>query len=1120
MYHRAFTLDPTGCEYYMSMARALRRAGQLDEAARTFAMVCRVEPDSVDMHVEFGAFQVRVSCFAFAPPLPPTHPPLSPQLDHRRLAGAVSAYGKALALDPGCVQAALGLGRALELAGRPSEALAMLNRANASTVHPDLLCATGEAVCAEMEHRRRGRDSGGGGGPHRDGPTLVGSLVQGLEGSRLLEAVSDLVAQQVTSLHTAVLEYYPPEDPLPGAEGNTDTAVPPPPAEPEAKAAYARAAESALFADAMAAFSSCLELRPAHARARAGVCRALRLQRRHPEAVESAKEALAADAGCAEAYYQMGLTLLDPANAATNASGDGDAPLASDGLAALAACAELAPGHAAAQEALGRALAKRGRYVESISAFTTAAVQWPDFFEAYAGLGGSLRREARHAEAVGALKTALSLDPANARVWGELGAELRVMGKPGQAAQAFRASLEVAPGDHAVLYALGASLEEDGEYGQAIDAFASANRAVMRGRAAGDIDVDYTFRLGSARVRHFRTKHAALANGPPPAKSAAAPSPHDDVSPAVDPSEAAEATGKADLRRAVPELEAVLVHDPSHFAARRALATALHECGQRAAAVLEYEAVLRVAPDLTEVVLALAKCVLDSGRPVEAGKILSIHSRRRAAAAARTEATAVEAVFDAAPLGIDLAAQAIAGESRVVVSRVVPGSRGDAQGVAVGDVLREVAGYPVPEGTSTASVAAYISDSFPVAVSFLRRGGGGQKSSEAEDEEAVLAGAVGEVLRNQGHTDEAAECYRRGLSTTRPADPAMTVGLGTCLEARGKVGCEGAAFLSPSPHPPLLSPALLSTQLDDAVACYAAVVSTNPHHCAALYNLGGAVAVRGGEMDRALALLRKACAANPYDADARIGYAAVLAAGGAHRAALSNLRAACAVDPDHAEGRAQLGDSLVANRLPTEATAAYVDEDAAAAATSTTPACYCSCSCYYAFYFNALLRLRTNASLASPPSGTCTPSGSARATSRRTAGWPPRWPHAGARGRPRTPPSTRSSGPRRTLRRTWRWRWRCGRARSSRRRRRRARRRSRTTSGPTRRTASSATSTPRAAERPRPWRPTRRRSRSPRPTWPRTWASASRSRRRPGPRTPPSASSARAGASGRTWTRT
>jgi tetratricopeptide (TPR) repeat protein len=298
-----------------------------------------------------------------------------------------------------------------------------------------------------------------------------------------------------------------------------------------------------------------------------------------PAAEQTAREALALDAGNIEAHRVLGLIV-----AAYSESGEENAPDARAAEYVKEAIAHLekvaaTPGGATdlnVQYNLGRVYLRAGDTNKAIERLQGVVDQNPYSIQARLSLAQAFGAAERHDEAADALAPAVEDEP---RLASTLAQFYERAGKQAEATAAYEKALEANPKDLRALLAMSRAYSRAGEHEQAIDTLARAQALVPN-------DAGITAFLVQTYLQAKRYPEAAML-------SAEAQKKH-----------------KGDLRFT------------------RLHARALFETGDRSRAIALMESAMRSAPEDTASHLALADLYVDAGREADAVKMLDAAAQK------------------------------------------------------------------------------------------------------------------------------------------------------------------------------------------------------------------------------------------------------------------------------------------------------------------------------------------------------------------------------------------------------------------------------------------------------------------------------------------------------------
>jgi len=179
--------------------------------------------------------------------------------------------------------------------------------------------------------------------------------------------------------------------------------------------------------EAAAAYRTALAARPAELAWRCNLAALLSEAGRHEEAIRECEAALAVDADCCAALYNMTTSMLAL----------GRARAASD---LFTRCARLAPEDPRVQNNLGLARAADGEYQAAIECYDRALRLKPDYWRAFNNRAAAYIAMRRYELAVADSDRALALAPRYTRALLNRGAALRALGRGEEALAAFRAA--------------------------------------------------------------------------------------------------------------------------------------------------------------------------------------------------------------------------------------------------------------------------------------------------------------------------------------------------------------------------------------------------------------------------------------------------------------------------------------------------------------------------------------------------------------------------------------------------------------------------------------------------------------------------------------------------------
>ncbi len=154
---------------------------------------------------------------------------------------------------------------------------------------------------------------------------------------------------------------------------------------------------------------------------------------------------------------------------------------------------------------------------------------------------------------------------------------------------------------------------------------------------------------------------------------------------------------------------------------------------------------------------------------------------------------------------------------------------------------------------------------------------------------------LGDLLRKQGHIEEAMEHYHKAIEIN-PNYANAQYNLGIALAIKG--------------------------QFDEAIEHYRQAIQINPNFSEALNNLGAALAAQG-RFDQAIENYRKAIQSNPTNSEAQYNLGNALAAQGRFDEAIKNYRKAIQNNPNFSEAQYKLGNALAAQGRFNEAIENY-----------------------------------------------------------------------------------------------------------------------------------------------------------------------------------------------------
>jgi tetratricopeptide (TPR) repeat protein len=241
-------------------------------------------------------------------------------------------------------------------------------------------------------------------------------------------------------------------------------------------------------------FREAIRLRPGYTIARVNLTVALRKQGRKVEAVEAAREAVAADPGILT-YHGLAVALRDlgreeEAKAAHQEAARFTAQTSNDHFArgnalsslgrhdeAIAAHREailLNPESISALLNLGHELERMGAPDEAVTTYRQALKFKPDYGPAHNGIGVALSRLGRTEEAVAAYRDAVRCEPDDPVFRLNLAIALSRLGRWEESAAEFRAVVRLKPGYADAIYSLGIVLNKLERTDEAVDAYRQA----------------------------------------------------------------------------------------------------------------------------------------------------------------------------------------------------------------------------------------------------------------------------------------------------------------------------------------------------------------------------------------------------------------------------------------------------------------------------------------------------------------------------------------------------------------------------------------------------------------------------------------------------------------------
>jgi type II secretory pathway predicted ATPase ExeA/tetratricopeptide (TPR) repeat protein len=168
------------------------------------------------------------------------------------------------------------------------------------------------------------------------------------------------------------------------------------------------------------------------------------------EAIAAFREALALNPGYVDAFYNLGVSLLDKGQVAA-------------AIEALDRATELSPNDGQAQRALGIALRQSGDLARAAVSLQRAVELLPDDVFAVWHLASVLREAGDLEKAIEAFRKAIALKPEDAGLQQELGFSLRAAGRLPEATVALQKSIDLDSNLALAHYTLGVTLLEMGE---------------------------------------------------------------------------------------------------------------------------------------------------------------------------------------------------------------------------------------------------------------------------------------------------------------------------------------------------------------------------------------------------------------------------------------------------------------------------------------------------------------------------------------------------------------------------------------------------------------------------------------------------------------------------------
>jgi tetratricopeptide (TPR) repeat protein len=469
----------------LTLARALRQAGQDGPAEELLRRAVRARPQEVVLHYELGKlleeqrpprWAEAVECFAAARALRPelgealadalassgrirdglalyqqllTESPDNPWLHLRhgnalygqgRFKEAEAAHRAALRLQPDYAWAHTNLGNALSRQGRHKEAEAAYRAA--LRIQPDLAEAhnnLGNALSRQGRHQEAEAAYRAALRLNPDYPEAHNGL-----GALLYDHLHDSVKAEAAFREAIRLR-------------------------PDFSEAYTNLGNAlsrqGRHKEAEAAFREALRLNPDFAGAHLSLGNALHDQGRHQEAEAAFRAALRLNPDYPEAHNGLGALLYDHLHDSVKAE------------AAFREAIRLRPDFSEAHTNLGNALSRQGRHKEAEAAFREALRLNPDFAEAHNGLGALLCDHLHDSvKAEAAFREAIRLKPDSFEAHNNLGLALEQQGRYKEAEAAHREALRLNPDFAKAHYHLGNALSDQGRYAEAEAAYRAALR--------------------------------------------------------------------------------------------------------------------------------------------------------------------------------------------------------------------------------------------------------------------------------------------------------------------------------------------------------------------------------------------------------------------------------------------------------------------------------------------------------------------------------------------------------------------------------------------------------------------------------------------------------------------
>ena len=244
--------------------------------------------------------------------------------------------------------------------------------------------------------------------------------------------------------------------------------------------------------EAIAEYRKAVELDPKCAQYHGGLGNALRMQKNPQEAIAEYRKAVELDPKLARIYRDLGELLHDEMREYGKAEE------------AFRKAIELKPRDAVAHCYLGSSLCEQGKFPEAIDAYHKAIELDPKSAAAYNHLGYALLQQNKLDEALAAFRSAIELDPKDAYAYFNLGITLKDQKKWDEAVAAFRKGIELDPKERDAYIYLGVILCNNlRDYVQAEEAFRKAIELDPKSAIAH-------FNLGNA-LRHQRKWDEAIA---------------------------------------------------------------------------------------------------------------------------------------------------------------------------------------------------------------------------------------------------------------------------------------------------------------------------------------------------------------------------------------------------------------------------------------------------------------------------------------------------------------------------------------------------------------------------------------------------------------------------------